>query len=83
MSHGKVLSVTVRMAEETKALWQMLADREDRSMGNYLGWLLKREFNHVHDGTSLETLNTKVDLLLMLVTQDFCNESDDDEDVVE
>lgn len=84
MSNGKVLSVTVRLSEETKMLWQMLADREERSIGNYLGWLLKREFNRLQDGTSLDTLNTKVDqLLLLLMTQGFCNEECEADDLVE
>ena len=44
---GNVVSVTIRVDEESKMLWRELADKEGRSLGGYLErvltWMKDRE----------------------------------------
>ena len=44
---GNAVSVTIRVDEESKALWRELADKEGRSLGGYLErvltWMKDRE----------------------------------------
>lgn len=57
--------ITVRVPELVKELWKAMADREGRSLSNYLERLLLREQERIEKGAvTLDTLNIKLDNLL-------------------
>jgi hypothetical protein len=67
MDEGRgMAAVSVRIPPETKALWQSLADREGRSLTNYLVMLLKREAGMYSD--SLNRLDGKLDYLMKVMS---------------
>lgn len=58
----KSVVVAVRMDEETKAMWKRFAEREDRSLGNYLHRLLKREAER-QDGVEVSLDSLRYEML--------------------
>jgi hypothetical protein len=70
MDEGRgMVGISVRVSPETKALWQRLADGENRSLTNYIVMLLEREGGK-KQGVSLETLDWKLDYLMKLVNEE-------------
>ena len=57
--------VAVRLPLSIKQTWQALAERQGRSMANYLERLLERE-NEQGDRVTLDTLDGKLDCLIEL-----------------
>lgn len=59
-----MISVTIRISEEIKEIWKRLANKENRSLANYLARLLIREEGYEKgNSVTLESLNNKLDLI--------------------
>lgn len=62
--------ITVRVPDPVKVLWKELADREGRSMSNYLERLLLREKERIENGSiTLDTLYVKLDKVLDCISE--------------
>ncbi len=57
--------ITVRVPDSVKVLWKEMADREGRSMSNYLERLLLREKEIIENGSeTLDTLGDKLNIIM-------------------
>lgn len=62
--------ITVRVPDGVKELWKAMADRDGRSMTNYLERLLLREQDRFENGeVTLERLDKKLELILNSISE--------------
>lgn len=55
-----MIFITIVVEESTKEIWKVLADREGRSMENYIEWLILREQETLNvDSITLERMDRK------------------------
>lgn len=62
--------ITVRVSDPVKVLWKQMADKDGRSMSNYLERLLLREKDRMENGSeTLDTLGDKINNLIEIISE--------------